>query len=157
MGKKYKNPPVVEALCEIFFSGSKWDSTVPGMFFDRIKKDYPTKKELDQIGVEVSISPEVQRSQVRRGERRIQFIKPDGSQLIQVEKDLVVVNQLRPYPRFVDWNPVIDNMLKLYCELAQPVGIKQIGIISMYFILIIIIQNVNFTRVWHYYVILRKL
>jgi len=128
MGKKYKYPPVVEALCEIFFSGSKWDSTIPGMFFDKIKGDYPTKKELDQVGVEVSISSEVQRSQVMRGERRIQFLKSDGSQLVQVEKDLVVVNQLRPYPRFVDWKPVIDKMLKLYWELTQPVGIRQIGI-----------------------------
>ena len=127
-GKKYKNAPVVEALCEIFFSGSKWDGTIPGMFFDKIKQDYPIKKELDQIGVEVSISPEVQRSQVMRGERRIQFLKPDNSQLVQIEKDLVVVNQLRPYPRFVDWKPVIDKMLKLYCDLAQPTGIKQIGI-----------------------------
>ncbi len=81
MRKKYKNPPVVEALCEFFFSGSKWDSTIPGMFFDKIKQDYPIKKELDQIGVEVSISSEVQKSHVMRG-KRIQFLKPDGSQLL---------------------------------------------------------------------------
>ena len=30
--KKYRNPPVVEALCEIYFVGSQWDNTIPGLF-----------------------------------------------------------------------------------------------------------------------------
>jgi len=128
MGKKYKNPPVVEALCEIFFTGSKWDGTIPGMFFDKIKADYSVKKELKQIGVGLSISPEAQQFIPMGGSTRIQFLKPDGSQLIQIEKDLIVINQLRPYPRFEDWSPVVDKMLKLYCELAQPAGIRQLGI-----------------------------
>ena len=128
MGKKYKNPPVVEALCEIFFTGSKWDGTIPGMFFDKIKADYPIKKELKQIGFGLSISPEAQQLTPMGGSTRIQFLKSDGSQLVQIEKDLIVINQLRPYPRFEDWNPVIDKMLKLYCELAQPAGIRQLGI-----------------------------
>lgn len=109
MGRKYKKPPVVEALCEIFFDGSQWDSTLPGLFFERIKNDYPRKKELEQIGVEVNGSKDVQGSRVLRGNQRIQFIKNDGSQLVQVEKDLLVINQLRPYPRFEDWKPKIEK------------------------------------------------
>ncbi|MDP2929843.1 MAG: TIGR04255 family protein [Candidatus Omnitrophota bacterium] len=128
MGKKYKNPPVVEALCEIFFDGSQWDSTLPGLFFDRIKNNYPKKKELDQIGVEVNVFKNIQGSRVFRGNQRIQFIKNDGSQLVQVEKDLLVVNQLRPYPRFEYWKPTIDAMLAIYKELAMPNSIKRIGI-----------------------------
>jgi uncharacterized protein (TIGR04255 family) len=127
-GRKYKNPSVVEALCEIFFNGSKWDSTLPGLFFDKIKDAYPKKKELEQIGVEVSVSRDVQGSRIIRGSKRIQFIKEDGSQLIQIEKDLLVVNQLKPYPRFEDWKPVIDNMLNLYVQLTQAAGIRQLGI-----------------------------
>ncbi len=128
MGKKYKNPPVVEALCEIFFDGSHWDSTLPGLFFERIKGDYPKKKELEQIGVEVNVSKDIQGSRIMRGNQRIQFIKDDGSQLVQIEKNLLVVNQLRPYPRFEDWKPVIDEMLAIYTDLAKPNNIKRIGI-----------------------------
>lgn len=128
MSKKYRNPPVVEALCEIFFDGSKWDSTLPGLFFDQIKNDYPKKKELEQLGVEVSVSRDMQGSRVSRGNPRIQFIKDNGAQLVQIEKDLLVINQLRPYPRFKDWKPAIDKMLALYKELAQPSSIKKIGI-----------------------------
>lgn len=128
MGRKYKNPPVVEALCEIFFDGSQWDSTLPGLFFERIKNDYPQKKELEQIGLEVKVSKDVQGSKVLRGNQRIQFIKNDGSQLVQVEKDLLVINQLIPYPRFEDWKPKIDAMLAIYKELAKPNSIKRIGV-----------------------------
>ena len=125
--KKYKNPPVVEALCEIFFIDSKWDSTLPGLFYEKIKADYPKKKELQQVGVEVSISKDTQASRVRRGDMRLQFFKEDGSQLIQIEKDLLVVNQLRPYPKFEEWKPIVDRMLEIYSNLAKPKGIKQIG------------------------------
>lgn len=127
-GRKYKNPPVVEALCEIFFNGSKWDSTLPGLFFDKIKDVYPKKRELEQIGIEVSASKDVQGSRVMCGGKRIQFIKEDGSQLIQIEKDLLVVNQLKPYPRFEDWKPVIDKMQNFYVQLAEPQGIREVGI-----------------------------
>lgn len=127
-GRKYKNPPVVEALCEIFFNGSKWDSTLPGLFFDKIKDDYPKKRELEQIGVEVSVSRDMQGSRVMRGSKRLQFIKEDGSQLVQIEKDLLVVNQLKPYPRFEDWKPVIDKMQNLYVQLTEPQGIRRVGI-----------------------------
>lgn len=128
IGRKYKNPPVVEALCEILFSGSKWDGTVPGLFFDKIKDNYPKKRELEQIGVEVSISKDIQGSRVMHGDRRIQFVKEDNSQLVQIERDLLVVNQLRPYPRFEEWKPIIDEMLNLYVKLTTPKGIKRLGV-----------------------------
>jgi uncharacterized protein (TIGR04255 family) len=127
VGKRYKNPPVVEALCEIYFHDSKWDGTLPGLFFEKVRENYPKKKELEQVGVQVSVSKEAQATQVQREGRRIQFIKEDGSRLIQIENNLLVINQLRPYPRFEDWKPVIDEMLKHYSEVAQPKGIKQMG------------------------------
>jgi len=125
--RKYRNPPVVEALCEIYFGDSKWDGTLPGRFYEKIKTDYPKTKELQHIGVEVNVSKEAQASKVHRGDSRLQFFKQDGSQLIQIEKDLLVVNQLRPYPKFEEWKPVVDKMLGIYIELAGPKGIKQIG------------------------------
>ena len=33
--RKYRKPPVVEALCEIYFADSTWDDTVPGVFYER--------------------------------------------------------------------------------------------------------------------------
>ena len=126
VGKRYKNPPVVEALCEIYFDESKWDGTLPGLFFERIRESYPKKREWRQI--RVSVSKETTETRVQPGERRIQFLKEDGSRLIQIEKNLLVINQLKPYPSFEDWKPVVHKMLKHYSEIAQPKGIKRMGV-----------------------------
>lgn len=128
IGKKYINPPVVEALCEVYFHQSKWDGTLPGLFFEKVRKSYPKKKEFKQIGVHVSISKETQATQVQRGEARIQFIREDDSRLIQIENNLLVINQLKPYPSFEDWEPVVKQMVTHYSEIAQPKGIKKIGV-----------------------------
>ncbi len=128
MGKKYKNPPVVEALCEIYFHESKWDGTLFGLFFEKVRENYPKKQELEQIFVQVNIPKEARVTQMQRRKHRIQFIKEDGSRLIQIENNLLVINQLRPYPRFEDWKPVVDEMLKYYSEIAQPKGIIRMGV-----------------------------
>jgi len=126
IGKRYKNPPVVEALCEIYFHESKWDGTLPGLFFEKIKESYPKKRELQQI--RVSVSKEATETRVQPGGHRIQFLKEDGSRLVQIENNLLVINQLKPYPSFEDWKPVVHQMLKHYSEIAQPKGIKRMGV-----------------------------
>ncbi|RMH08650.1 MAG: hypothetical protein D6704_02710 [Nitrospirae bacterium] len=43
--RRYRKPPVIEALCEIYFAGSSWDETIPGAFYQQIKDDYPKKQQ----------------------------------------------------------------------------------------------------------------
>lgn len=126
--RQYKNPPVQEALCEIFFTGSEWDNTIPGSFYGEIQRDFPNKTQLKQFGVEVNIAEKERLAKFSENEDRIQFRKPDASQIVQLAKDLLVVNQLRPYPRFEAWLPVIKNKLELYVKLARPKNIAKIGV-----------------------------
>ncbi len=42
--RSYREPPVVEALCEIYFADSTWDDTVPGTFYEEIKDEFPVKR-----------------------------------------------------------------------------------------------------------------
>ncbi len=41
LDRRYRKSPVIEALCEIYFSGSAWDETVPGAFYERWKNEFP--------------------------------------------------------------------------------------------------------------------
>jgi len=54
-GRKYRKPPVVEALCEIYFAGSNWDETVPGRFYDRVKDNFPVKRQREIGQVPTSV------------------------------------------------------------------------------------------------------
>src|SRR5205823_6344596 len=67
-------------------------------------------------------------ARVMQGERRMQFAPEDRSLIVQLERNLLVVNQLQPYPRYEVWRPVVIEMLALYRELAQPRGIKRMGV-----------------------------
>src|SRR3990172_4896115 len=127
-GRKYRKPPVVEALCEIYFAGSNWDETVPGGFYDRVKDRFPVKRqrEIQEAEVAFAGSGEAAAS-VRRLPPWMQFLSEKGDRLIQLGRDLLVVNQLRPYPSFEDWEPVIYAALEVYRDLAQPKGVARLG------------------------------
>jgi uncharacterized protein (TIGR04255 family) len=127
--RKYLKPPVVEALCEIYFAGSAWDDTVPGRFYDRIKADFTDKRQQEIHEAEVSFTAAGEAAAgVRRLSPRMQFATEKGDRMIQLGRDLLVVNQLRPYPRFDDWEPIIYRSLELYRELAQPKEITRLGL-----------------------------
>ena len=126
--KKYKKPPVQEALCEIFFSGQEWDDTVPGSFYGDIKDNYPTKTQLKHLGIELNLGQKERTTRFHEKDDRIQFRKPDGSQIIQLGPEMLVVNQLRPYPRFETWLPVLKDKFNLYSKYAKPKNVEKIGI-----------------------------
>lgn len=126
--RRYRKPPVVEALCEIYFSGSAWDDTVIGRFYDRVKKDFPARRQLEIHEAEVRFGPVGEAAAgIRRLAPRIQFLTEAGDRLIQLGRDLLVVNQLRPYPRFEDWEPLFYSALEVYRDLARPEGIGRLG------------------------------
>jgi len=50
----YKNPRLVETLCEIHFEpGPAWDATLFGLFYERIRDAFPEKRELRNVEVGV--------------------------------------------------------------------------------------------------------
>ncbi len=128
MPRRYAQPPVVEALCEIFFHHSKWDPTVPGVFYQSISDRFPTKQEIKQVDLAVELGKESAATKMSAVEPRSRFLSADASRMVQVGRDLLVVNQLKPYPRFEDWQPLITEMLQHYRDIASPAGIQKIGL-----------------------------
>ncbi len=128
MKRKYENPPIQEALCEIFFSQPEWDNTMPGLFYEQIKKDHPNKTQIKQLNVEVNVGDNKHAAKFSDNEDRIQFRNVDGSQIVQLASNLLVVNQLRPYPHFEAWLPVVRSTFEIYDRFAKPKGIEKIGV-----------------------------
>jgi uncharacterized protein (TIGR04255 family) len=126
--RHYERPPLVEALCEIHFTGSSWDATIPGLFYERVRGEYPKKLQLEMGGIEVQILPGQTQTRQFTPEPRVRFSREDESRLVQVARDLLVVNQLRPYTHFEDWRAVVHATLRLYRELAAPVGIARLAV-----------------------------
>jgi uncharacterized protein (TIGR04255 family) len=126
---KYKKPPVVEALCEIYFSESVWDDTVPGRFYEQVNQEFPAKRSKEIQQAEFAFNPSGEASAaLRRLPSWMQFVSEKNDRMIQLARDLLVVNQLPPYPRFEAWEPVIYDALKKYRDSANPKAIRGVGL-----------------------------
>ena|SRR5215207_7513665 len=48
----YKDPPIIEALCEFQFVPSQpWDLTIPGLFYREVKSEFPKRRQFNPFQV----------------------------------------------------------------------------------------------------------
>jgi uncharacterized protein (TIGR04255 family) len=131
MGIKYKNPPIIEALCEFQFEpGQPWDMTIPGLVYEKINDRFPKKTQRLVIQTQ-SHSKDGQVTHSLNQAPRMQFSNEEGNTLIQVGQDLLIVNRLKPYPTWDEFFPIIQKNLRVYKEVAKPKEFKRIGLRSI--------------------------
>ena len=129
MGRKYKNPPIIEALSEFQFApGQPWDFTIHGLFYEKVNKEFPDKQQQMGIGIRVKHEAGAIQHEVLQSPDRMQFYRQDKTALVQVGTDLLTVNHLKPYPTWESFKPLILDNLSKYKEIAQPKGFKRLGL-----------------------------
>jgi uncharacterized protein (TIGR04255 family) len=113
----------------VFFAGSSWDDTVPGRFYDQVKDTFPERRQQEIHEAAVSFTPSGGASAgIRKLAPRMRFVSTSGDRMIQLGHDLLVVNQLRPYPRFEEWAPIMERALRNYSDLCQPQSVVRVGV-----------------------------
>lgn len=126
----YKDPPVIEALCEFHFVPNQpWDWTIPGLFYREVDSEFPIRRQLNPFQIEVSAGPEGTSVQNMAGNvERMQFVRPDEGALIQIGPNTVAVNHLKPYSSWETFKQMIDRALDVYRQVANPQAISRIGL-----------------------------
>lgn len=128
MGKKYKNPPIVEALCEFRFdAGTPWDLTIPGLVYERLRHEFSKRRRVTTFEESISSGPGGIEREIRAIDR-MQFLRDDEKALIQVGQNLLAVNHLKPYPTWREFLPLIRKGFNAYLEVANPKNIQRIGL-----------------------------
>lgn len=131
MGRKYKNPPIIEVVCEFQFSAdSPWDLTMPGLIYERIKETFPKKIQESVLTVQVPTSvvapspfiPQLQ------SENRMRFVHPDEHAFLQLQPHLLAINYLQPYPSWERFLPLIRQSFTAYQDVVSPIAIHRIGL-----------------------------
>ncbi len=127
MGRNYKSPPVIEALCEFRFINKHWDMTMPGLFYQKVREEFPTITEKNVVEMLVN---EQQPGQEVHGVMtpRIQFMNKNESALLQLGPGILVVNCLRPYPSWPAFKDLIFQTLTQYKQVASTVELERIGL-----------------------------
>ena len=124
--RRYKNPPLDEAICEFRFeSGSPWDVAVPGLLVERMSDDLPVRRQAStletatrpvQDGIEQQVTPI----------SWLQLWQEDEKATVQVAPNLLSVNRLAPYPGWENFLPLVEKSLSEYRAVANPKGFERI-------------------------------
>jgi uncharacterized protein (TIGR04255 family) len=118
MGKHYKNPPLLEAVCEFKFQPNpRWNPAVPDLIYEKVQAQFPQRETMNGLS-EDEPAPTA----------KTKFRRADGSALLQVSPKLLAINQLRPYPTWRQFKQTILEAYAIYHELAQPAGITRLGL-----------------------------
>lgn len=129
MSRLYKNAPVIEALCEFKFQPeSKWDYTIPGLIYEKVRAQFPERKQENLLAFEFEPQEKGIHQRVKGPGIKMQFRRADGKALVQVAPNLLAVNQLKPYPTWPEFRKMILEAYSTYIEVAQPNGIERIGL-----------------------------
>ncbi len=126
--RNYQKPLVVEALCEIYFRDSTWDHTIPGIYYEKVKKEFPKKQQREVQQAQITPERGTASANAQMQPSWIQFVSEQGDRMRRIAENLLLVNQLRPYHHFAEWELVVCNALKLYQEIAIPQKIERCGV-----------------------------
>ncbi len=127
MSRKYENPPVLEAVCELHFSSdTQWDEKITEKFFERIKDNFPNKQE--QIGFNFQIFPTERgiEQKIEPAPPKTLFFSQSGNNVIQLVPYILIFNQLRPYTAWEDFKLFITSNLQIFREIAKPITIEKV-------------------------------
>ncbi len=129
MARAYSHPPIIQALCEYSFEPTQtWDWTIPGLFYNEIKNDFPKKREQNILQVELQAGSQIMPPSVKGGIAGVQFLTDDEKTIIQVGPDLVATHRLRPYTGWENFKPAILRAVAAYTKVASPSAIRRLGL-----------------------------
>ena len=124
----YRQPPIVEAVCELRFVGSdEPDPTLAGRILDRLGDAYSGRpKEQRVLRAPDKVVPGTIQELVQ--ESRVQFLDVTGRRIASVGHNVLSVSDLKPYSGWESFRPRIEAAIVVYESLAKPTAVSRIGL-----------------------------
>lgn len=122
MSRKYKSPPIVEALCEFQFEpDTSWDLVMPGLIYDELRDEFPGR-EPDRVLLQTSgkSGPRVQYSEA------ISFLRKDERVAVLIGPNILSVNHLAPYSSWEEFVPLIRRSFEVYRNVVEPKQLQSV-------------------------------
>lgn len=130
MRRTYKNPPLIEALCEFHFAPEtpqKFDSIIQ-LLSQRIQAHFPKRLQLQLQASQIDVGASGMAEITKQILPLVRFQSTHGQVLIQVGQNLLTVNHLRPYTSWENFLPSIEVGLHAYREVVKPATILRIAL-----------------------------
>ena len=126
--RRYRNPPLLEAVLEFqFFSGAEWDSVYLGQLYGRLPK-FPISETIRTASLVIDDA----QVGVRHAHEAKRFWREDRGIAITVGPDVLGISALPPdLPEGHSWELLRNTafeVLEAYQVVVQPGAIRQVGL-----------------------------
>lgn len=125
---RYRNSPLVEALCEFEFSPT--EEQKPSLIAElggSLAGEYPRRQSLKTFEAQVKVNPQGVEQGLIHGERE-QFLSEDGTSLVQIAPNVLTINELAPYAGWALFKPRIQNALGFYSAIVGSPSLLRISL-----------------------------
>ncbi|RLC45879.1 MAG: hypothetical protein DRH70_06645 [Candidatus Coatesbacteria bacterium] len=130
MQRKYKNPPLVELVCEFRLPPQcAWDLTMPGLIYDKVRNEFPNRKPRLLHHFELGSGSEGIGERFRT-ERRVLFLASQDKRLfLEVGPRLLGVHsQVTPYPGWQHFKPKIEVGFKALMAVSDTEKLRGVSL-----------------------------
>lgn len=128
--KTYKNPPIVEAVCEFrFLPNGDLDIKKIGNFYEKLKSDFPIQEKRKKHFLDFKIEKgKPAKENFKQGFMEFgQFFSEDKKYFIQLDKGRVSIHRIKPYISWSDFSTLIKKVYDAYIENFSPLKITRVG------------------------------
>jgi uncharacterized protein (TIGR04255 family) len=128
MPRNYDEEPLREAVCEFRFNSTiPWDWTLPGLVYEKFRKDFPLKRQTSLLELGESV-PDVVASQFESAATRVQFSSSDELRLLQMAPNTFSVHHRSPYPGWAKFLKLALESLSTYLEVVPAGAFVRLGL-----------------------------
>ena len=127
---RYRKPPLVEAVFEVFAVPTRWSDEAQQAIESAFRDVYSGKREeMQPVGLHFQIGPglALQGLKTEQQPGRVRLWTPDGDRMLQFAPNMCALNILPPYSHYVEYQPELERLTRMYLDLAQPEATALLG------------------------------
>lgn len=134
MKKTYKNPPLMEAVCEFrFVIDTNPSPEQVNLFYQQIKSSFPVakKKKMHQVEFRIEAEKTEEENKKNFNQNFYEFdlyLSEDEKYSVQLDRSRVSIHRVKPYTSWGDFSSLIENVYKTYIKVFSPKAIGRIGV-----------------------------
>ena len=130
MSRKYKNPPLIEAICEFRFQpGMSWDKSFPARVQEHLQATFPKHREETVLqSTFTNVPHEKQLDYQLKSNVITRLLRADETASVLIDADRIAISHLKPYSGWEAFLPLIQDVLRVYQEVASPKGLHRVGL-----------------------------
>lgn len=127
---RYRDSPIVEAVCEFWFSpDTPWEQDLPERFYGSVKNQLPIRESKKKQALQIKTNPTgIEEHSLETIDIQI-FLAEDRRMLVQFSPRRLSINCIRPYPSWDGFRAVIRQAYETVVSLTGAKRLDRIGLL----------------------------